>query len=272
VKAPVGNPSVDQPVVASPVDGLDGRLAATTRVGWLGLLAVVSVVIAAIAWSVFGQAPSVVRGEGLVLPPDGLYEIGVAYEGVVSELFIDIGDRVTAGQTVARLVTPDGVTVDVTSTVAGTVVQVLVKVGSFDTMGRPVATIEPDSDVLDVVAFVPAADGKLIDPGMEAFVAPSSAPAAEYGTITGTVSSVSPAPVDRARIELLVGRNAALVDQLAGSEPVIEIHIDMDLNAANPSGLEWSAGAGPSFAITSGSLAGVTVVLADQRPIDRLFP
>lgn len=256
----------------SPIDGLDSRLAATTRTGWIGLAAVVAVVVAVVGWSVFGQAPTVARGQGLVIPPDGLYELGIASEGVVTELFIDVGDEVADGQTVARIVTADGDIEDVTSTVDGTVLQVLVKVGGFDVAGGSIATVEPFSDVLEVVVFVPEPEGNQVDVGMRAFVAPSSAPAAEYGSITGTVASVSPAPVDRARVELLVGRNAALVDLLAGSEPVIEVRVVMDLDDTNPSGLAWSAGSGPPFAITAGSLASVTVILDDQRPIDRLLP
>lgn len=261
-----------RPVQPTPIDGLDRRLAATTRSGWLGLAAVVAVVVAVVGWSVFGQAPTIARGQGLVIPPNGLYELGIASEGVVTELFIDVGDEVADGQTVARVLTAAGDTADVTSTVDGTVLQVLVKVGGFDAAGESIATVEPFSEVLEVVAFVPAADGTRVVAGMRAFVAPASAPAAEYGTVTGTVASVSPAPVDRARVELLVGRNAALVDLLAGSEPVIEIRVVMDLDDTNPSGLAWSAGTGPPFAITAGSLASVTVILDDQRPIDRLLP
>ena len=270
--SPSSRTDAAQRTSSSPLDGLDDHLRATTRTGWLALIALVAVIVAVIGWTVFGQAPTVARGRGFIIPPEGLYDIGVDEEGTVTELLVDVGDEVSADQVVARLSTTEGKVVDVTSTVSGKVLQLLAKPGSFDLYGKPIATVEPFSDTLEVAAFIPAASGVSTTTGMQAFVSPASAPAAEYGSITGTVTAISPAPVDEDRVALVVGNNRALIGLLTESGPVFEVRIAMDRDASTPSGLAWSAGQGPDFAITAQTLAEVTVVIDNQRPVDRLLP
>ncbi len=249
----------------------DHRMAATTPLMWIMLLALCAVLAAAVVWSVFGRAPTVVSGRGIILPPDGTYEIGVPYEGTVETLLIDVGSPVAEGDVVAVIRGPDGVPHEVRSVVAGTVTQMFVKRGTYDRNGAALALVEPSTDNLGVVAYVDAASGKDIEPGMRVYVQPSSAPAAQYGTMVGRVVAVSSAPVDSARIELMVGRNAALVQRLTGSGAVDEVMIDIEDAPQNASGFRWSSGRGPDYEITSGTLASVEIITSDRAPIRRLL-
>ena len=141
----------------------------------------------------------------------------------------------------------------------------------YDRNGEALALIEPPNDELVVTAYIDAADGKSVDPGMKVYISPSSAPAAQYGSMLGHVRSVSASPVDQKRLELMVGRNPALIQRLTGSGAVVEVQITLDPDPSTPTGFDWTSGMGPEYPITSGTLSKVQIVTQDRRPISRLL-
>ena len=258
-------------VAPSPVEVLDRRLHVTTTRTWMVFLGVIVLLGAALVWALFGSAPTEVRGQSMLLPPHGLYEVGVETEGFVTDLLVETGDHVEEGQALARLRQRDGQIVDIEAPVTGDVATILVKPGTYNAVGTPVFTLVAEGDELIAVVYVPAQEGKVVRNGMRVFVSPSTAPAAQYGSMLGTVGSVSTLPASPARIRLNLGDNSDLVDFLTGGEPVLEIAVALELDPSTPSGYRWSSGSGPPFTIATATLGTAAIVVAEGSPASQIF-
>lgn len=255
----------------SPVEVIDRRLRVTTPRVWMVFLGTIVLLAAALVWSIFGTAPTEVRGQTMLLPPDGLYEVGMQTEGVVEELLVRSGTKVEEGQVLVRLRGRDGQLVEVKAPVAGQVATILVKPGLYSTVGTPVATLVTEDSELIAAVYVPAREGKVVRDGMRVFVSPSTAPAAQYGSILGTVRYVSQLPASPERIRLNLGDNNALVDYLTGGEPVLEIAVELDEDLSTTSGYRWSSGSGPPFEISTATLGTASIVVAERSPASQIF-
>ncbi|MEA2570269.1 MAG: hypothetical protein QOI24_2270 [Acidobacteriota bacterium] len=86
---------------------LDTLLEVTTPRIWFALAGLGAVVVAAIAWGVFGAVPDSLEGEGLMLRWSGLVNVESSAAGVVRDLHVHVGDTVKAGQPIGRLVQAD---------------------------------------------------------------------------------------------------------------------------------------------------------------------
>ena len=207
----------------------------------------------------------------MLLPPHGLYDVGDGTEGFVTEVLVQTGDHVEQGQALAQMRQRDGQVVDIEAPVGGDVATILVKPGTYSDVGTPVFTLVADDDELIAVVYVPAQEGKVVRNGMRVFVSPSTAPAAQYGSMLGTVGSVSELPASPARIRLNLGDNDDLVDFLTGGEPVLEIAVALELDPSTPSGYRWSSGSGPPFTISAATLGTATIVIDEGSPASQIF-
>lgn len=110
---------------------------------------------------------------------------------------------------------------------------------------------------------MPASGGKSVTVGMPAQVQVDNAPRSQYGVIEGTVSSISPAPITQDRLLFVLGGNQDLAEYFLRQGPILEATVSL-VSAPTTSGYQWSVGEGPAFPITSGTLAQVWVVTADE--------
>lgn len=85
---------------------LDRLMQVTDPRGWIALVGLVTVVVFAVAWSIFGRIPTTISGTGLLMSAEGIREVEVLGSGVVSELRVAVGDPVEAGDTIARVGQP----------------------------------------------------------------------------------------------------------------------------------------------------------------------
>ena len=154
---------------------------------------------------------------------------------------------------------------------AGRVVQVEAGVGDLVTVGLPVVTLENADLPLEVVLFIPAAEGKRISPGMEAQLSPSTVRREEHGFIRGSVAEVSLFPVSDQAAGLLL-RNQRLVEQLFSQGNPIAVRAVLQAAPDTPGGFVWSGSRGPAEVITSGTLADGQIVVRRQRPITLVIP
>jgi HlyD family secretion protein len=164
----------------------------------------------------------------------------------------------------------DGSVKEVSSAIDGTILALLVKLGSYIDAGSPVATIEPAGSDLQVAMFVGAGDGKQIRPGMTAFIAPSTTPSSQYGTLKGKVTEVSGLTVSAEQLAVTLGANSPLIPVLLERGPALEVTVQLE-RADNPSGFVWSASNGPDFPITSGTLVDASVVIDEGSPVQQIL-
>ena len=170
----------------------------------------------------------------------------------------------------AWLLKPDGEVEQVRSAIDGTIVALLVKLGSFVDAGSPVATIEPAGSDLQVVLYVGAADGKQILPGMTAFIAPSTTPSSQYGTMRGTVTKFLRSHRQR-RATGREPRPQQPADRCP-ARPRSRTRGRGDARKGrHASGFAWTASNGPNFPITSGTLVDGSVVIDEGSPFQQIL-
>jgi HlyD family secretion protein len=152
----------------------------------------------------------------------------------------------------------------VRSPFGGRVVETKVNVGSMVQPGTPVLTIErqeangaPSTPV--VIAYVGAADGKKITPGMSVEVSPSTTRREEHGFIRGTVTAVSDVPASSAGM-LRTLQNDRLVQTFIQSMGApFEVTIALQTDAEDPNRLLWSSPRPNPPDVDSGTMAEIRV-------------
>lgn len=88
--------------MASP-DRLDQPLKLVRPANWLFLAVGAAVILFALVWGLVARVPVQASGQGILIGSDGIAEIASQYEGRVIELAVAPGQRVAAGDVVARL-------------------------------------------------------------------------------------------------------------------------------------------------------------------------
>ncbi|MFC3231040.1 NHLP bacteriocin system secretion protein [Marinibaculum pumilum] len=86
---------------------LDQAVRVTAPAGWIGLVALVALVLGAILWGILGSAPVKVPAQGILLSPTGVLDIVSETQGRISSLLVYPGAPVRRGQVVARIAQPD---------------------------------------------------------------------------------------------------------------------------------------------------------------------
>lgn len=254
----------------TPAEHVEQRLQVTTPRMWLALVGFVILIVAGLVWGILGRAADQVEGVGVMLPSDGLYELSSPAAGIVRGITAQNGDTVTTGEQVLSLEQADGQVREVRSAIDGSIVALLVKLGSYLDAGTVIASIEPAGSDLQVVVFVGAAAGKQITTGMTAYIAPSTAPAAQYGMMKGTVTEVSSLTVSADQLEVTLGTHSPLIDVLLARGPALEVVVQLE-RAATPSGFAWTASNGPNFPITSGTPVDASVVIDQSSPLQQIL-
>lgn len=82
---------------------LDMLMQVTSPRGWVALLALCGLLVVALFWGIFGSIPSNVNGTCILIRPGGVNEILASGAGRITDISVDVGDTVVAGQMVARI-------------------------------------------------------------------------------------------------------------------------------------------------------------------------
>jgi multidrug efflux pump subunit AcrA (membrane-fusion protein) len=248
----------------SPED-LDRLVRVSRPATWIALAGLLVVVAAVVLWATLSSITTTASGLGFVLPEGGLIEASTPRAGVVQRVDVTPGQPVQAGDVIAKLEGADGGEFSVTAPTLGRVGEAVRSPGDFVAQGGEVAILVPDRRRV-VEAFMPTAEAKQARLGDEVWVAPTTAPASEFGFALGRVASISDIPITDAGIDSLL-ENPARVRLVSGLGPVFHVVVEL-LEGDTPSGLSWTASEGPSDPVTFGSRAKVSVVTGKQAPID----
>ena len=253
---------------------LDQIVYVTNPKSWLIFIALGMLLVSAVAWSIVGRIPVEVAGSAILLNSGGVKNIVSAESGQITSLYLEAGQMVEEGQLIAELV-PSGATEvkPIYSPYNGRILELKADIGNMVNQNVSLASLEFVGDGVEreVVMYVSAADGKQIQPGMTAQIAPTTAQVEEYGYLLGEVTSVSEFPSTYAGILRTLGSDE-LLKALGVSGSPTEVRIALTPDDTNPSGFKWSSSEGPEFAINSGTLAAVKIVVESQRPINLVLP
>jgi biotin carboxyl carrier protein len=85
-------------------DELDRLVRVTGPKGWLALIALLSLVAAAVVWGVLGTIPVAVHAdEGVLLGGDSRQPVVSQTSGLVTDVRVKTGDHIKKGEVVARV-------------------------------------------------------------------------------------------------------------------------------------------------------------------------
>jgi multidrug efflux pump subunit AcrA (membrane-fusion protein) len=254
-------------------DDLDLLMKVTKPRGWIGVGAVGVAIAMLVVWGFLGNIPSTVSGVGLIAPKSGINAVQSVDVGFVTDVLIDSGSNVTAGDPVLTMKNESGINT-VRAPFTGDIGLVFVSVGNVIEVGTVLYLLErTDSGNSDFFAYV-YVDGKnaaSIAPGMSVDLAVEGIPAQAFGVLRGKVSKVDAEPVSRAAITRLSG-DTDFAEQVAAifGEPIL-IAVSLIPDDSTASGFEWSNSDGPPFKIPFAARVSATISQGDVHPIKLVF-
>lgn len=260
----------NRPPHSDPAEDVAARTPVMTRPLLVALAAVGLLAIAGVLWAVFGRAPDLVTGPGIILPAGGYSAVTAPGAGHVDSVAVPPGHRVGAGQTVAYVRRANGRLLPVRSATGGLVMDVLVAPGTAVEQQQPIALVSPAGRRQEVRAFLPLAEAPAVEPGMRALVSPDGAHSPDYGAIEGVVTAVAGSATGPVRLRAVSARNPWVARRLAANAPVVEATVMMRPDADAPTGVRWTIGTGPARPLRTGQLATVSVTVSDPPIISRL--
>lgn len=144
--------------------------------------------------------------------------------------------------------------------------------GSFTTRVRGLGMIVEHSPATEYkltgILFVPAEQGKLVEPDMEINVNVSGFDVFRSGRLVGKVDSISQYPVSSSEMaEVLKNEQMAkdITEQLGGT--LMQVGFE-PIRAATPSGYLWTMSHGADKALTAGSFCRGFVIVDQQSPME----
>jgi HlyD family secretion protein len=159
----------------------------------------------------------------------------------------------------------------IVSPIAGHVTEVKASIGTVVAPGRPILSIETAGKGLELMLFIPPAQGKKVAPGMEVRIEPATVKKEEFGTLVGHVLDISEFPISPEGMQAELG-NAELVKLFSAQGAPYAARIGLVKDAASHSGYAWSAGEGPPLALSAGTTASAEVTVRTQAPLTLVLP
>jgi multidrug efflux pump subunit AcrA (membrane-fusion protein) len=245
---------------------------------WAAAMAIALGLLALLSWSVIGRIATVIPGEGVLVVGNGRAVDAVSTSpGVLENVAVAVGDRVRRDQVIAKIAHPEPAadepkrTSTILSPINGTVTEIVASVGSVLAIGSTVVRIESPEMALGAVVYVPAERGKIVQPGMDVRLEIAGFRRVEFGTLMGTVASISDSPVTSQDMTSMLN-NDVLVSRFARLGASYAVVINLQRNAASPNGYRWSAGNGPSGSLTAGTLINGEITIREEPPINLVVP
>ncbi len=254
--------------IASP-DQLDQVITITDPRGWLAITALGLIAGAIVIWSILGEVPVTVSGQGVIRPSTGLPAVVAPVSGQVVSLDVNRTLRVEAGQVLGSIQGATGDPVQVRAPVGGTVVSVGVDRWSPVTAGAVIAEIEPDDAVLVAILFVPAEQAASIRPGMKVQLTPANRTANATGFILGQVAERGSLPASQSEVASILGSSQAAAELARQIPEPLRVVVTLDREDGR---LVWTSGAGNDGLILPGIALSGSVVLTQVPPIAVVIP
>ncbi|MES2684667.1 MAG: NHLP bacteriocin system secretion protein [Pseudomonadota bacterium] len=154
---------------------------------------------------------------------------------------------------------------------AGRVVMAPVALHSLVPGGKSIMTLETGADGLEVIAYLPADQGKNVVPGMSVRISPTNVQREEFGSLLGRVISVSPLPQSRIEVVNTLA-NEDLAKIFTEDGPPIAIRVALIPDPITPSGYRWTSNRGSQLVLTSGTLVNIWITVEDAPPITLIIP
>ena len=157
------------------------------------------------------------------------------------------------------------------SPIEGRVLEIKISAGAVLAVGTPVIAIESEGTKLEALIYIPAERGKNVKLGMPVRIEPSTVKREEFGTMVGTVVSISDFPITPQGMAAVL-HNDNLVQRFSKEGAAYAATVSLEPDPENVSGYRWAVGKGPPDRLTSGTLTRAEITTRRQRPLDLVVP
>jgi len=157
------------------------------------------------------------------------------------------------------------------SPIEGRVLEIKISAGAVLAVGTPVIAIESEGSKLEALIYIPAERGKNVKLGMPVRIEPSTVKREEFGTMVGTVMTISDFPITPQGMAAVL-HNDNLVTRFTKEGAAYAATVSLEQDPENVSGYRWAVGKGPPVRLTSGTLTRAEITTRRQRPIDLVVP
>ncbi|EYR80219.1 MULTISPECIES: NHLP bacteriocin system secretion protein [unclassified Shinella] len=137
--------------------------------------------------------------------------------------------------------------------------------------GTPVASVATGTGPLQMQLYLPPASGKRVRQGMPVNIEIAGLPREQWGTLQGTVVSVSDFPATREGMFATL-RNDGLVSRFSAKGTPFVAVVELAADPDTPGGYLWRGGHGPDEPPGQGAIGTGKVTIEERAPIDFLLP
>lgn len=190
-------------------------------------------------------------------------ELRAVTSGYVMGINVALGNAVTAGSAVCRIVEESFGQPRVTKDDDGTI--------TIHMSDAVESQANPDYDPMSAILYVPVSKGKNIKAGMEVKVYPSTVNKQEYGHINAFVNKVGDYVTSTEEMRNMLGDDS-LVQNFKNAGPVMQIQCSLKPDSSTVSGYEWSNKKGAKVELAPGTTVNADIVVEKKAPITMLIP
>lgn len=257
--------------ISSP-EQLDKVLKVSSPLSWLALIAVTLVLIVTVIWSFVGRIPETVTVKGVVSPHVGSNAVYIEEAGTVVSVRVRAGDELHLGDPVITYKTNANEMKTVYSDQVGTVSELVAKKDDVVSPGTELIRVAPVAQGSQiVVCYVPIAQAKKVERGMQANITLDAVDGQSYGHMVARVINIDAYASSTTGMSHVLGSGNNLDSMFIKDSAVVAVACELYPAQDTISGYYWSNNKGKGLKVSNGSLATVKVVTKEIAPITKLF-
>lgn len=257
--------------ISSP-EQLDKVLKVTSPMSWLALIGITIIVVVTVVWSIFGTIPVTITTSGIVSSPVGSNSVYTQEAGTVVSMRVRVGDELHLGDPVLTYKNAANEVMTIYSDQVGTVANLVVSNGDELTPGNEVIRVAPSAQGTQiVVCYVPLAQAKKLERGMQVNITLDSLDSSSYGYMVARIINIDAYATSTEGIAGVLGANNNLAGTFTQNGAVVAVACEFYPDSATSSGYYWSNEKGAGVTVTNGSLVTAKIVAEEVAPITKLF-
>ena len=251
---------------------LDRAIVVSSPMSWLALIGIALIIVATVIWSIVGTLPTTTTVNGIFV---GVSDTGAYYSdsaGTVTKVLKKNGDRVNAGDIIAKMKNSVGNEIEIKAAEQGVLTDLLITENSKIYAGAEVARYTPSIEGEQVVVcYVPLVLATQIEEEMQVLLYPSGIDSQKYGHMEAVVIHVGDYPASTSNLWYVLGADNLVAEQFVANGPVVAVLCEIELDADTKSGFYWSSKNGESLTLSNGTYVSAKIVVDECAPITKLI-
>lgn len=257
--------------ISSP-DQLDKMLKITNPLSWLALLGATLIIAVSVIWSIVGTIPETISSNGIVVSPVSTNSVFTEESGIITGIYVSNGCELHMGDPIMNIQTNRGTEYVLLSDQVGYVSEISSEIGTSVNQNSDVIHVSPSvTGNQVVVCYVPLAQVKKIERGMQVYVYLSAADSQTYGHMEARVINIDAKAASTASMNYIIGSDNNLANTFVKDGAVAAVTCELYPSNDTANGYYWSNAKGGNLTVSNGSLCTTKIVYNRIAPISKLF-